>query len=88
MSTELTPRVTIYGSMSCSHCVEFKSELDRLDVGYIFNDVEFSDELTMEMLQVVQDAGLSGPINYPVIVIDKAQVLIRPELQMVINTLK
>ena len=86
--SEEVARVVIYGSSNCSHCMDFKSELDEEGVVYIFNDVEFSDELTLEMLQVVKTANITGQINYPVVVVDNAHVMIRPEMDVVLDKLK
>lgn len=81
-------RVVIYGSSNCSHCMDFKKDLESEGVKFTFNDVEFSDELTMEMLQVVRTANITGQINYPVVVVDNAHVMIRPELDLVLEKLK
>ncbi len=85
VSSESEPRIVIYGSNNCSHCVDFKAELDKRDIDYKFNDVEFSDPLTREMLDVVNRAGITGRIDYPVVVVDGNNVLISPEVERVLT---
>ncbi|MFY0685904.1 MAG: hypothetical protein JXQ90_02000 [Cyclobacteriaceae bacterium] len=74
--------IVIYGANSCWHCKKFKKHLDADGFEYTFHDVEFSNPLQQEMLDVVKASGYRGRINYPVVVIS-GEVHIAPEYETV-----
>ncbi|MDH5609679.1 MAG: glutaredoxin [Cyclobacteriaceae bacterium] len=80
--------IVIYGSNNCPHCIDFKAKLDARGITYTFNDVEFSDKLTLEMVEVVKSSNYAGQIYYPVVVVDNRMVFVNPELEVVISALQ
>jgi len=62
--------ILVYGSMECSHCVDFKDKLDSAGLEYTFYDVEKDQSKGDEMLLKVQRTGYQGYIKFPVIEVD------------------
>jgi glutaredoxin len=79
-------QLVIYGSNSCGHCIDFKANLDSLNISYTFNDVEQNKALADEMLEVVHAANYYDYIEFPVVAVGK-QVFINPPLDQVLNAL-
>ncbi len=72
--------IVVYGSDECSHCVDFKKQLDSAGYEYTFYDVEKDQSKGDEMLLKVQQTGFRGNISFPVIVVDGA-VKVAPSFQ-------
>ena len=79
-------QVVLYGSNSCDHCTDFRAQLDSVGVKYTFNDVEQSQVLANEMLDVVHSIGYYDYIMFPVVAAGDT-VFIKPNLQAVLDVL-
>ena len=77
----------LYGSNSCDHCLDFKAQLDKAGIKYIFNDVEQNQQLADEMVKAVQAVNYRGYIEFPVIVIGK-KVFVNPPFADVMKVLQ
>lgn len=59
--------ILIYGSVECSHCVEFRDKLDSAGLEYTFYDVEKDQSKGEEMMLKVQKTGFQGYVRFPVV---------------------
>jgi len=83
-SIKQTKEIIVYGSNNCDHCVDFKAQLDSVGLTYDFRDVEFDDAMNNELYRKVQEAKITGRINYPVIDIE-GKIMVTPTLREVIG---
>lgn len=85
-STEIKQTsIVVYGSNTCTHCIQFKAKLDSVGLPYVFNDVDVSDEQALIMVDLVKQSGFKGRIMFPVVQLNGEKVLIAPELTEVLN---
>jgi len=87
-TVEATPQKTIlvYGSDECSHCVDFKDQLDSAGLEYTFYDVEKDQSKGDEMLMKVQRTGFQGYIRFPVVEVD-GKIVVAPRFETVESAL-
>jgi glutaredoxin len=69
-SDDAQKEIIVYGSDECSHCVDFKNQLDSAGLEYTFYDVEKDQSKGDEMLMKVQRTGFQGYIRFPVVEVD------------------
>lgn len=86
--SEAQPQKTIlvYGSDECSHCVDFKAQLDSAGLEYTFYDVEKDQSKGDEMLLKVQRTGFQGYIRFPVVEVD-GKIVVAPKFKTVESAL-
>jgi glutaredoxin len=72
--------IVIYGSNQCSHCMDFKAKLDSIGLIYTFNDVDMSDQYYNEMRNIIQSAGVTGRVSFPIVLVDGQELFIAPEI--------
>lgn len=73
-SQNITPKkektITVYGSQSCDHCLEFRKKADELKIKYSFKDCEADERNYNELAFKIQQGNYPGYISFPVIDID------------------
>lgn len=78
ITPEVKKEVTIYGSLTCDHCVDFRKLVDSVGIAYTFKDVELNSENFNELSMKIQQARYDGYVSYPVVDIDD-KIYVRPE---------
>lgn len=80
-SGNITPKVekkiTVYGSVNCDHCLEFRVKMDSVKLKYEFKDAEANETYYNELLLKIQRANYPGYISFPVLEVGD-QLLVRP----------
>lgn len=74
--------VTIYGSVNCDHCNEFRNQMDAAKLEYIFKDAEAEEKNYRELLLKIQQANYKGYVEFPVLDID-GKIYVRPEFAVI-----
>ena len=74
--------VTIYGSVNCDHCLEFRKQMDAAKLEYIFKDAEAEEKNYQELLLKIQQANYKGYVEFPVLDID-GKIYVRPEFAVI-----
>ncbi|MCK5702465.1 MAG: hypothetical protein KAI29_14975, partial [Cyclobacteriaceae bacterium] len=59
--------VTIYGSVNCDHCLEFRKQMGSAKLKYTFKDAEAEEKNYQELLLKIQTANYKGYVSFPVI---------------------
>lgn len=62
--------ITVYGSQTCDHCLEFMKKADSVAIKYTFKDVETNAMYYSELVKKIQDANYQSYVSFPVIEID------------------
>lgn len=80
-SRNITPKVekkiTVYGSINCDHCIEFREKMDSVKLKYEFKDAETNEKYYNELLLKIQQANYPGYVSFPVLLVGD-QLLVRP----------
>lgn len=71
--------VTIYGSITCDHCIDFMSNLDEASIGYSFKDVEANATNMEELKLLINKLNYKGYVGYPVVLVGE-ELLVSPEM--------
>jgi glutaredoxin len=78
--------ILVYGSDECSHCVDFKAQLDSAGLEYTFYDVEKDQSKGEEMMLKVQRTGFQGYVRFPVVEVD-GKIVVAPRFETVESAL-
>jgi glutaredoxin len=89
-SGNITPmtekEITIYGSESCDHCIEFRNKMDSVSLKYTFKDADANEQYYQELLLKIENAQFKGYISYPVVEISE-KIYVRPEFSEFLHML-
>ncbi len=62
--------ITVYGSNTCDHCLEFMKKADSVALKYTFKDVETNAIYYSELVKKIKAANYQGYVSFPVIEIE------------------
>jgi len=80
ITPELVKMITVYGSESCEHCIEFRSKMDSAHIKYEFKDAEANEKYFSELILKMQTANIKEYVAFPVVEVDD-QIYVRPEFE-------
>ena len=83
-----TDQVVIYGSNSCSHCIDLKKDLDSVKIEYTFYDVELDKEKEKEMVDLLNKYKSDGYVRFPLVEVNSRQLINGATLLSVQDALK
>lgn len=78
ITPKIEKKITVYGSVNCDHCVEFRNMMDSVKMKYEFKDAEAHEKYYTEMVLKVQASSYNGSILFPVLEVGD-KILVRPE---------
>ncbi len=67
--------IVIYGSDSCDHCIDLKTDLDSAKIEYSFHDVELNKEKEKEMIAVLNKYRSDGYVTFPLVEINGKKLI-------------
>ncbi len=80
-SGNITPKVekkiTVYGSVNCDHCNEFRVKMDSAKLKYEFKDAEANEQYYNELVLKIQQSKFPGYISFPVLEVGD-KLMVRP----------
>jgi glutaredoxin len=82
------PKLIIYGSEQCYHCLITKKKLNEWGVEFLFFDVDQTETTLRQMLRVLTENNISlKNLELPVVVIDKIVFTNQPDFDKFLNEL-
>ena len=78
ITLKVEKHITVYGSINCDHCLEFRNKLDSVGIKYEFKDAEANEQYYTELLFKIQQASFKGYVSFPVLEVND-KIYVKPD---------